>query len=381
MHNQFDPLFCIIPPHMFSEIIQHGSSSQRRWALKTLRISDQLRKKRSYYIEEVQRLVPHEAAGKQRMIYDAQQGSSLPGKLVRSEGSSAVEDITVNEAYDGIGFSYDLFSKNYGRNSYDGLGMRLDASVHYQKGYDNAFWNGEQLVFGDGDEDQIESERLFNRFTVAIDIIGHEWTHGVTQYEARLVYTQQPGALNESISDIFGSLIKQRALNQTAAEADWIIGAGIFTNNVKGVGIRSLKAPGTAYDDPVLGSDPQPAHMSSYRNVVYDNGGVHINSGIPNHAFYISAVEMGGFAWKKAGLIWYKALCDKLQNTSNFQSAAFMTSQTASEIFGKGSLEQKAIIKGWNEVGISVEASNEETGCSLALLNLLKLLTKKSSTR
>jgi len=361
---------------MLSKIIERGSASQRRWAIKTLRISDQFRQRRSYFLEEAQILVPHKVGGKERMVYNAKEGSILPGELARSEGNTATGDAAIDEAYDGMGLSYDLFSEAYERNSFDGLGMRLDATVHYQKGYDNAFWNGEQLVFGDGDEDQEESERLFNRFTIAPDIIAHEWTHGVTQYEARLVYSQQPGALNEAISDIFGSLVKQRSLTQTALEADWIIGQGLFTANVNGSGIRSLKAPGLAYDDPVIGSDPQPAHMENYVNVAYDNGGVHINSGIPNHAFYISALELGGYAWEKAGLIWYKALCDKFTTTTNFQSAAWLTTQVAAELFGKGSLEQQAVKKGWNEVGILVEANNDQTGCSAILLHLINLLSK-----
>src|SRR4030042_508193 len=130
------------------------------------------------------------------------------------------------------------------------------------------------MVYGDGDENLPESERLFNRFTIAIDVIGHELTHGITQYEARLIYWEQPGALNESFSDVFGSLVKQRTLNQTAEQADWLIGAGLFTSNVNGQGIRSMKAPGTAYDDPVLGKDPQPSHMNDFQNIAYDNGGV-----------------------------------------------------------------------------------------------------------
>lgn len=375
MINDINPLLCIIPPHMLSKIIEHGSASQRRWALKTLRISDQLRQQRSYFLEEVQVLVPHEAAGKERMVYDAKQGSTLPGQLIRSEGSAQSGDPAIDEAYDGMGYSYDLFSESYQRNSCDGMGMRLDATVHYQKGYDNAFWNGEQLVFGDGDEDEPEAERLFNRFTVSRDIIGHEWTHGVIQYEARLVYSQQPGALNESIADVFGCLIKQKSLNQAAAEADWIVGQGIFTSNVNGTGIRSLKAPGTAYDDRVMGKDPQPAHMDNYANVVYDNGGVHINSGIPNHAFYITAIELGGYAWEKAGLIWYKALCDKLTTTTNFQSAAWLTTQAAGEIYGKGSLEQQAVKKGWTDVGIPVEATDDQTGCLTVVANITKILS------
>jgi Zn-dependent metalloprotease len=212
------------------------------------------------------------------------------------------------------------------------------------------------MVYGDGDEDLPEGQRLFNRFTISLDVIGHELTHGVTQYEAALAYWQQPGALNESMSDVFGSLVKQRRLGQTAAEADWVIGQGLFTSNVNGVGIRSMKAPGTAYDDPVLGRDPQPAHMNDYLNTIEDNGGVHINSGIPNHAFYVAAREMGGYAWEKAGQIWYVALRDKLREGSDFQACAEYTFQVAGERYGAGGLEQQAVKKGWMEVGIDVEA-------------------------
>src|SRR5438045_1918371 len=128
------------------------------------------------------------------------------------------------------------------------------------------------MVCGDGDG------ALFNRFTIALDVIAHELTHGVTQTEAQLEYRGQSGALNESMSDVFGSLVKQWAGNQTARQADWLIGAGLFTPTVKGAAIRSMKAPGTAYDDPVLGADPQPADMANYVTTRADNGGVHINS-------------------------------------------------------------------------------------------------------
>jgi Zn-dependent metalloprotease len=291
---------------------------------------------------------------KDRIVYDAKNGSGLPGTVVRRENDPPSSDVAVNEAFDGSGVTYDLYSNIYQRNSIDGNGMRLDSTVHYQKGYDNAFWNGEQMVYGDGDEDLPPSERLFNRFTIAIDVIGHELTHGVTQFTAKLAYSFQSGALNESMSDVFGSLVKQYSLNQTAAQADWIIGAGLLTSNVNGVGIRSMKAPGTAYDDPTLGKDPQPAHMKDYVNTVSDNGGVHINSGIPNHAFYVTAVEIGGFAWEKAGQIWYTTLKDKLSSSSNFQNCADQTYQAAADLYGSGSLEQQAVKKGWAEVGITV---------------------------
>ncbi|MFQ6061622.1 MAG: M4 family metallopeptidase [Methanosarcinales archaeon] len=286
---------------------------------------------------------------KRRTVYDAQNGYSLPGVLVRSEGDPPSADPAVDEAYDGAGATYDLYQDVFGRNSIDDKGMRLDSTVHYGKDYDNAFWNGNQMVYGDGDG------QIFERFTKAIDVISHELTHGVTQYEANFVYWDQPGALNESFSDVFGALVKQRVLNQEAKDADWLIGAGLFTPNINGVAIRSMKEPGTAYDDPLLGKDPQPGHMNDYKDVDYDNGGVHINSGIPNHAFYLVAMKIGGYAWEKAGKIWYTALRDRLRRRSNFLDAANVTFQIAGELFGDGSREQEAVRTGWAEVGITVK--------------------------
>ena len=283
-------------------------------------------------------------------------GYSLPGVIVRQEGDPPSDDPAVNEAYDGAGETYDLFQEAYGRNSIDDQGLPLDSSVHYGQGYDNAFWNGQQMVYGDGDEDLPEGERLFNRFTIAMEIIGHELTHGITQYEADLVYRDQPGALNESFSDVFGALMKQWALKQTADQASWLIGEGLFTANVDGVAIRSMKDPGSAYNDPVLGHDTQPGHMDQYQDLPnwYDNGGVHINSGIPNHAFYFIATEIGGYAWEKAGEIWYLTLKDRLRRRSDFQDAADMTFQVAGELFGDGSSEQRAVSNGWARVGVTV---------------------------
>jgi Zn-dependent metalloprotease len=324
------------------------------------------------------------AGGKERIVYDAKNGSSLPGTIARRENDPATGDVAVNEAFDGSGITYDLFNNIYQRNSIDASGMRLDSTVHYRTGYDNAFWDGEQMVYGDGDEDLPESERLFNRFTIALDVIGHELTHGVTQFEAKLNYIQQSGALNESMSDVFGSLVKQYQLNQTASAADWIIGAGLLTSNVNGVGIRSMKAPGTAYDDPVLGKDPQPGHMKDYVNTISDNGGVHINSGIPNRAFYITAVELGGHAWEKAGQIWYVTLRDKLGPNSKFQECANLTYQAAGELFGAGSIEQQAVQKGWAEVGLPVDGGGgtpeppSGDGCLASLLRAIGAAPSKT---
>ncbi|MEW5940742.1 MAG: M4 family metallopeptidase [Chloroflexota bacterium] len=374
------PALCIIPPHILENISQRGTPAQRAVAAQTLIQSEAIRGAR--LSADVRALAAALAApGKSRNVYDAKTGSSLPGTLVRSEGSAASADIAVNEAYDGAGVTYDLFFNVFGRNSIDGRGMRMDSTVHYGKGYDNAFWNGAQMVYGDGDEDLPPAERLFNRFTICLDVIGHELAHGVTQHEANLTYSGQPGALNESMSDVFGSLVKQYLRGQTADQADWIVGEGLFTANVNGVGIRSMKAPGTAYDDPVLGKDPQPAHINDYVNTTSDNGGVHINSGIPNHAFYTACTSLGGNAWEKMGRVWYKALTEKLTASSDFQTAANLTYQAAGELYGVGSTEQTAVMVGWKKVGIEADVTSNNgggtggtgEGCRTALMRLIGL--------
>jgi len=337
------PICCVVPPHILREIAKNGNPDQQDWAFQSLTLSARIRGQR-----DIAGLLPilTPAGQKRRTVYDAENGTDLPGKLVRGEGDAPTDDIAVNEAYDGAGSTYDFYFEVFGRNSIDDRGMRLDSTVHYDVQYDNAFWDGSQMVYGDGDGE------IFQRFTKSIDVIGHELTHGVTQYEAALVYRNQSGALNESMSDVFGSLVKQWVLNQTAQEADWIIGEGLFTDSVNGVGLRSMKAPGTAYDDPVLGKDPQPAHMKDLYKGTKDNGGVHINSGIPNRAFYLAAVEIGGYAWEKAGKIWYIALRDRLRSRSQFKDAANITIAVAGELYGANSAEQNAVRNAWKTVGV-----------------------------
>jgi Zn-dependent metalloprotease len=359
------PISCIIPPHMAEKIIENGTPKQIKKAMDNFKMSGQLRGQRQS-LAEIATKARTAINGKNRVVYDVKNGSNLPGTLVRSEGGVPTGDLASDEAYDGAGATYDLYHEIFERNAIDNMGIQMISIVHYLQGYDNAFWDGEKMVYGDGDEDLPVAERLFNRFTIAIDIIGHELTHGVTQYEANLVYQGQPGALNESFSDVFGSLVKQRIKNQTATQADWLIGEGLFTSNVNGQAIRSMKDPGSAYNDPLLGKDPQPGHMNKYVNTTSDHGGVHINSGIPNKAFYNVATELGGFAWEKAGKIWYVTLRDKLKQLSDFQAAAKLTFETAGELFGKNSVEQKAVQNGWEKVGINVTLDkqlDDKKGC------------------
>jgi len=354
---RMNPVQCFIPPFVLQEISKNGSPAQQERALHNLVSSTQLRAMRavtSGTIGFVDR--PSEfTTVKERLVYDVEQGTVLPGSLARGEGDPPTDDVAVNEAYDGAGATYDLFKDVYGRNSIDDRGMTIESSVHYRIGYDNAFWDGRQMVYGDGDENLPEDERLFNRFTIALDVIGHELTHGITQHESGLLYRGQPGALNESISDVFGALVSQYASRELAEESDWIIGKGLFTANVNGRGIRSLKEPGTAYDDPVIGKDPQPGHMDQFVDTTEDSGGVHINSGIPNHAFYVMAMEIGGYAWEKTGRIWYGTMVDKVSGDTDFQNFARLTFVTAGELYGVGSLEQQAVRSSWTEVGIKFD--------------------------
>jgi Zn-dependent metalloprotease len=346
----YSPYCYIIPSHIHENIARNGNERQREAAFQSLSASSRMRGQREF-LTTFAVLATTPTGTKRRTIYDGKNGLTLPGKLVRGEGSPKSSDTTVNEAYDGSGKTYDFYLNAYQRNSIDDRGMRLDSTVHHRRNFNNAFWNGQQMVYGDGDG------QIFQRFTKSLDVIGHELTHGVTQYEAGLVYQDQPGALNEHFSDVFGSLVKQFAKQQTAKQADWLIGEGLFTPNIRGVALRSMKAPGTAYNDPLIGRDPQPAHMKNFVKTTSDNGGVHINSGIPNKAFYETAIALGGRAWEKAGKIWYRTLIDKIQPLTNFAECAGMTFEVAGTLFGQGSAEQKAVKAGWAVVGIPVGAA------------------------
>lgn len=340
------PVCTIIPSHMLRHLAQNGPAHLREQTLQTLQHSERLRGQRDMlaYLGAVAVGTP--AGVKRRTIYNLAHGTNLPGTLARGEGSPKSKDVQINEAYDYSGATYDFYSQVFGRNSVDNKGMRLDSSVHYSSSYDNAFWNGAQMVYGDGDG------TIFQRFTKCLDVIGHELTHGVTQYEAGLAYQGQSGALNESLSDVFGSLVKQWKKKQTADKADWLIGEGLLAKGVNGVALRSMKAPGTAYDDPQLGKDPQPANMKDYVKGNADYGGVHTNSGIPNHAFYLVATELGGHAWEKAGKIWYDTLCNILQSNATFADAAHGTIRSAGILFGVASKEQNAVKSAWQQVGV-----------------------------
>ena len=344
-------IFCIIPPHMLRSIARNGNDQQRQFALDSLAHDSTHRSSRAIANFAGQQailpppvvLAPHP----NRHVYNTNHHTTLPGALARAEGQPPAADAAVNDVYDNLGHTFDLYLQIFHRNSINNAGLGMNATVHYSTGYDNAFWNGSQMVFGDG--------HIFSGLTKSIDVTGHELTHGVTQFESGLAYHDQPGALNESMSDVFGIMVKQFALSQTSAQSDWLIGAGLFPA-FPAQALRSMTAPGTAYDNPLLGKDPQPADMAHFVQTAQDNGGVHINSGIPNHAFCLAAIALGGHAWEKAGQVWYDTQRDvalkNMSQTVTFRSFANLTVSHAASRFGAASAERTAIFNAWHTVGV-----------------------------
>ncbi len=345
-HN---PLHCFLPPHVIDHLTESDDPEIRRLGIDAIANAAAARTMRSTLATmPMMAAIPSPAGTKHRLVYDMQNRQfPLPGRLVRSEGDTQVTDEAVNEAYDYAGVVYDFYDEIFQRNSLDDRGMSLISSVHMGRRYNNAFWNGEQMAYGDGDG------RIFIRFTKALDVVAHELTHGVVTHTSNLYYQDESGALNEHFADAMGALVKQWNLKQTVNEADWLNGDAIMGPEVAAKCIRTFKAEKAYENDPLLGTDPQPKHIRDKYTGSDDNGGVHINSGIPNHAFYRVAMEIGGFAWEKTGKIWYQTL-KNLNTRSDFQEAASMTYMVAGSMFGAGTLEQQAVKNGWNAVGITV---------------------------
>jgi Zn-dependent metalloprotease len=340
-------LHCILPPGLLHRVAAEGPEELRRTALETLRLDGRFRLARAEAAartggRSLQPLTFARLGGRpQRTIYDQNhEEAQVPGTVARSEGQDPVADEAVNQAYDGLGATYDYYWESFQRDSIDGQGLPLLGLVHFGQAYGNAFWdNAGHMFFGDGDG------RMLAQTTAGTDVIGHELTHGVTQYEANLVYSGQSGALNESVSDVFGIQVKQRVLGQSVERSDWLIGADIVGPELSPA-LRSMKEPGRAnpYDD-------QPARMADY----VPNGDVHTNSGIPNHAFYVVATTLGGNAWDAAGPIWYAALCDpSLPAAATFAEFAKRTLIQAERAYGATSSEVDAVRAGWEAVEVPV---------------------------
>lgn len=263
-----------------------------------------------------------------RQIHDDENTWNFDVTLVRGEGDPDHALVNVNDAYDGVGATREFYRQHLNRDSIDNAGLTLTVNVNYGVQYLNAFWDGTRMVFGNGDN------LIFKDFTADVDVCAHEMTHGVTQYTAGLVYADEPGALNESFSDVFASVVDQLAHDKDAGEHNWLIGEEIMADQLYGEALRSMAHPGTAYDNPIIGKDPQVGHYANY----VPGGDVHINSGIPNRAFYLTAIELGTIP---AARIWYNTLLN-LWPYAQFTDAAYVCAEQARILARDGKVARNA---------------------------------------
>lgn len=287
----------------------------------------------------------------QIITYTANNAETEPGSIVTNTSSNfnttSLKAAVSAHYYAGV--VYDFYKNLFSRNSLDNAGMGITSTVHYGSSYDNAFWDGTQMVYGDGDGSE------FTYFSGDLDVVGHEMTHGVTENTANLNYSNQSGALNESMSDILGVLIEtydkynvKNGGTWSFNSADWVVGDDIYTPGTPGDALRSLANP-TLYD--------QPDNMSNYYNTSSDNGGVHTNSGIPNKAGYLIAQAIG---CAKTAQIYYRALTSYMTTTTDFLGARNALTQAATDLYGASSQEVTAVSSAYDAIGVGGGSSSTD---------------------
>jgi Zn-dependent metalloprotease len=250
-------------------------------------------------------------------------------------------DATAKRAFVETSSVATFYSQVFGRNSVDNAGMTLASSIHYGTGYNNAFWNGSQMTYGDGDGS------IFVDFTKGNDVIGHELTHGVTQYSLQLDYADEAGGLNESLSDCFGSMFRQWEAKQNVNQADWLIGKDIMGPAALGKGLTCLRDMANPAAKHCL--SPQPTKFSQFKPGMDP----HESSGIPNLAFCLIAKAAGGNSWDKVGQIWYKSMTG-FGPTPAMKMKAFAnrTRAVATQLYPGNTAVAGAVDTGWKKVGL-----------------------------
>lgn len=289
-----------------------------------------------------------------REVYDAGGEKLEPGEhgeKARFEGEAPTGDRDVDTVYDYTGNVRQFYKEVFGRNSIDDNGMKFVSRVNYGQNFQNAYWDGTEMTYGKPD-----ASSPFRTFVLQ-DVTGHEITHGVSQYESNLGHYGQAGALNESMSDVFGELVNQWAHHEKATDSHWLIGEGIWKSSINGRGLRDMLHPGTAYNDKKIGKDPQGADMDHYVQTTKDNGGVHVNCGIPNKAFAEFATAIGGYAWEEAGHVWYQARQDAGSNPS-FAQFAEATIEAAQKLGFEGDVAK--LEHAWADVGVTPSATERD---------------------
>lgn len=351
MRNSF-----FIPPIIAKKIPLEGNQEKKQKEL-----DRQFREHRNYLNENPLKRDQFLAAARKtvhketRRLFDSKNTEDYPSDPVITDIQVHSSIPSQNDALQLANQAYDFFHDKFQWESFDGKSSPIDMYINFGDHYDNAFYDGLRFVFGNGDGE------YFNTFLLQ-DVFTHELTHGVTDHKVKgLPYSNQQGALNEHLSDVFGVCLNQRLKREKATVASWIVGEGLFTSKVKGKGIRSFKDE-PAYDDPVLGLDDAPKHMKDYQNLPNtddgDYGGVHINGQILNHAFYNLCVaaetevsdEWNNRSWKSPLQIWYDSY-PFIKSNTNFSQFAKITLRVARDNHPE---LQTQVFNAWNEVGIPV---------------------------
>jgi Zn-dependent metalloprotease len=326
---------------LLKRIIEEGPQDLRKIAVQNLEVSNGLRNVRKTRAGMYAMFISS-GSEKRREIYDMKHSfntDDLAGYgpiLTENDKNPLPNDEEANKALDGSGHTFDFYKEIFHRTSIDNNGMILISSVRFGENYGNAFWTNKYMVYGEGGDGFFKRGRMTD-----LSVCAHELTHGVTDYEANLNYSDEAGGLNEGMSDIFGCMCEQWVNKETVNDAHWLIGKDILEN---GAALRSMKEPGKAHS-----LDNQIAHYDDFNS----SQDPHISSGIANRAFYLTCMELGGHSWEKTGKIWYIALKDALSENSTFQDAANATFTIAGQFYGTESKEQKGVYKGWDGVGVS----------------------------
>ncbi len=270
------------------------------------------------------------------------------------------------DAHWGARWTYDYYLNVHGRNGINGSGgpgvtaaaansatSLITSRVHFGSNYNNAFWYQNMMTYGDG------NGTTFSPLTT-VDIAGHEMTHGVTEFTANLTYSNESGALNESMSDVFGAMVELYSRGGTVTSDTWKIGEQAYTPNTAGDALRYMNNPHLASNSGYT-ADDDPDHYTERYTGTADSGGVHINSGIPNHVFYLAAaggthhlsgVTVTGMGTTDAARIWYRALTTYKTSGTNFSAARTAMLNAATDLFGASSTQYTTVAKAWCAAGV-----------------------------
>lgn len=343
----------IIPNRVFIQLAKKEKNTmKRKRILDTIQESIRQRYKRSVIFNNRKLFLPtlKGIAGMERLwFYDCNFQWQFPTEAShkieeKHSKDKPIETLIPETHLNNLDEVYDFYRDVYKRKSFDRKSAIVKFFSNYGYQYDNAYWDGEQMVFGSGGE-------YFNDFAASINVVGHEYSHSVDQYDSNLIYEGESGALSESFADVMACCVEQYVYRQNVDHAHWLIGKGIWRTDTMGPqykALRSMSKPGSAYPE-----DDQPSHMNNYYKGSDDNFGVHINSGIPNKAFHHFAIEVGGNSWEQAGRIWYKTISDQRLVKSNctFKQFAKATITITKKV--DSTLTSK-IKEAWNSVGIMV---------------------------